>query len=169
MHPSEPDPLHPSPAAAAATSLRAAPWLTVATTSIAPATVAAYRETIFEVAADELCALRIDVANDVLARWHARHRVTCSAFVTACNPGSEALDAATNAARHRALGDELRQRGLSICEGAGRHPSNGWPPEASWLVFGLSFAAACDLGRAWGQNAIVHAGAEAVPRLVLLR
>lgn len=167
MHPSTSDPFR-EPFASTA-SLLPAPWLVLEASSIAPAIVDSYRETLFEVALPEPCALRIGAANDVLVRWHALHRVKCSAFVTACNPGSEAFDGATNAARHRALGEELARRGLVFREGAGRHPSNGWPPEASWLAFGLAFADACELGRAWGQNAIVHAGADAVPRLVLLR
>lgn len=164
MHPH--DPVRP---ASSSPSLLAAPWLTVDASCVPPELVRSYRETLFEVVAPAPCVLRVDVPNDVLARCHAERGVTASAFVTACNPHSIALDAAANTARHHALADELRRLGLSFCEGAGRHPSNDWPPEASWLVFGVTLLAACEIGRAWGQNAIVHTGPDAIPRLVLLR
>ena len=93
----------------------------------------------------------------------------CSAYITALNPFSRALDVAANAERHAALGRELEQRSLASIEGLGQHPSNQWPGEASYLVFGLTLEAAKTLGTRLEQNAIVMAGADAVPQLILLR
>lgn len=163
MHPSQPssspDPVPPLTAR----------WLALGESLVPTTLVASYRETVFEALGAEPCAMHIDVQCVVLARWHERHGVNCSAFVSACNPGSEVFTAAQNAGRHRALGDQLRRAGFRIVEGVGRHPSNGWPPEPSWLVLGITLADACDLGRQCDQNAIVWAGADAIPRLVLLR
>ena len=104
-----------------------------------------------------------------LAAVHKLHRVDCSAYITACNPFSQVLDDKANAERHAALGRELGQRSLASIEGIGQHPSNQWPGEASYLIFGLTLEAAKTLGTRLEQNAIVWAGADAVPQLILLR
>ncbi len=113
--------------------------------------------------------LRVGSASADLLRAHARHGADCSAFLTACNPFSRSLDAQTNAARQAALAQTLTGRGLAFLPGVGRHPSNGWPGEDSFLVFGLALEEAKGLGARLEQNAIVWSGADAVPRLILLR
>jgi Protein of unknown function (DUF3293) len=55
-----------------------------------------------------------------------------------------------------------------VIEWAG-HPSGAWPPELSFFALGISERAARDLGRRFDQDAVVWAGADAVPRLLLLR
>lgn len=137
-------------------------------TRIDPAVVRAYAETCFHVANTPPFVLRIGEANAHLADLCRRWRVTASAFVTACNPHSDSLSEAENGSRHAALRDELVRRGLPFVEGAGRHPDNGWPPEASFLVLGLELDETRELGVRWQQNAVVWAGADAVPSLVLL-
>ena len=67
------------------------------------------------------------------------------------------------------LGRALRQRSLICLEGVGRHPANQWPGEVSYLILGLTLDAAKTLGTRLEQNAIVWSGADAVPRLILLR
>lgn len=55
--------------------------------------------------------------------------------------------------------------------GVGRHPGNGWGcglGEPGLLAYGLDLEAAEVLLRRLGQNAIVWAGNDAVPRLALL-
>lgn len=139
---------------------------------IAPGLVQAYRETHYEVwpadGADGF-ALHVDQPSAALQAAHRRRGVHCSAFVTACNPHSQALDAAANAARQAVLRAELQAQAWPSDPGQGRHPGQGWPPEPSLLVYGLGLDEACALGRRHGQNAIVWAGADALPRLVLLR
>ena len=136
--------------------------------TIDAATIQAFRETEYRVHGDKPFTLRIGEASPVLAAVHKRHRVDSSAYVTAFNPYSEALDDAANAQRHARLGQELRQRSLVAIEGVGRHPSNGWA-ETSYLILGLTLEAAKVLGACHEQNAIVWAGADAVPQLILLR
>lgn len=132
-------------------------------------TVHAFRETEYRAHGDELFTLRVGEICPALAAAHKRHRVDCSAYITACNPFSQILDDEDNAERHAALGRELGQRSLASIDGIGQHPSNQWPGEASYLIFGLTLEAAKTLGTRLEQNAIVWAGADAVPQLILLR
>lgn len=74
-----------------------------------------------------------------------------------------------NAAAHARLGAELAAAGYRVVEGAGEDPDGRWPAEPSYLVLGMDLEAARELGRRYGQNAIVWAGADAVPELLLLR
>ena len=68
--------------------------------------------------------------------------------------------------------DTLQQRLAALAfdcwPGLGRDPGGEWPPEESLFVPGLGLDAACLHGRYYGQNAILHAAADAVPRLVWL-
>jgi len=132
-------------------------------------TVQAYQETDYRVHGDEPFSLTIGKSCPALAAAHKRHRVDCSAYITACNPFSQILDDQVNAERHTGLGLELCQRSLTSIKGIGQHPSNRWPGEASYLIFGLSLEAAKAIGTQLEQNAIVWAGADAVPQLILLR
>ena len=144
---------------------------------ITPELEDAYRSTLYVVDAvpiegeeseDGSVVLKIDTASPALHALHRRHGVDCSCFITACNPFSQRLDEHTNLRRQEALEAELRRRSLTFLPGAGRHPSNGWPPEPSFLVLGLALEASKNLGRHFEQNAIVWVGADAVPRLVNL-
>lgn len=132
-------------------------------------TLQSYQETEYRVQGDEPFTLRVGETCSTLAAAHKRHRVECSAYITACNPFSQILDDEANAERHAALGREISQRSLSRIEGIGQHPSNQWPGEASHLIFGLTLEAAKALGIRLEQNAIVWAGGDAIPQLILLR
>ena len=131
--------------------------------------IQAYRETHYEVHGAEPFTLRVDEPSPELAAAHRKHRTDCSAYITACNPLSEDVGAEVNARRHTELGRELARRSLAYTEGIGQHPSNQWPGEPSYLVFGLTLEAARVLGRSLEQNAILWSDADAVPRLILLR
>jgi len=63
----------------------------------------------------------------------------------------------------------LRHNEVTFLEGIGQHPANDWDGEASFLVFGLSLNDATTLCTQFEQNAFVWSGADAVPRLILLR
>ena len=132
-------------------------------------TVQAYRETEYRAHGDEPLTLRVGETSSALAAAHKRHRVDCSAYITACNPFSQLLDDTANAERHAALGREISQRSLASIEGIGQHPSNPWPGEASYLIFGLTLKAAKALGTRFEKNAIVWVGGDVVPKLILLR
>jgi hypothetical protein len=132
-------------------------------------TLRAYRETHYRVLGDAPMTLRIDQPSAALAALHQALGVDCSAFITAANPFSRHCDDDANARRQQTLARDIAGMGLRAMEAAGEHPSNGWPAEPSFLVPGLSRANARALGEKYQQNALVWCGADAVPRLVLLR
>jgi hypothetical protein len=113
--------------------------------------------------------LRIGKVSPELAEIHRSHRVDCSAFITAFNPFSQPFDEQENERRHELLLKEIKLRSLPIVQGLGSHPDNGWPPEVSLLVPGLSLEASKSLGTRFEQNAIVWSATDTVPQLILLR
>jgi hypothetical protein len=113
--------------------------------------------------------LRVDVVCPDLLLLHARYQVSCSAFITACNPLGIPADAPVNAQRQQELSAELSHRSLPALPGIGQHPTHSWPGEPSFLVLGVTRWAAQGLGRQFEQNAIVWCGPDAVPALILLR
>jgi len=137
--------------------------------SIDSRTIQAYLETHYRVLGDTPLTLTVGTANPDLGALHKSRRIESSAFITACNPFSQACDETVNAQRQAALARDLRQRSLHFIEATGQHPSNQWPGEPSFLVFGLSREAAKMLGARLEQNAILWCGTDAVPELVLLR
>lgn len=136
---------------------------------IDPATLQAYLETEYRVLSQPAFGLRVGRASVALLELHQRARVDCSAFITACNPHSQLLDEAANRSRQADLARELSDRGFAFLPGIGRHPSNGWPGEDSFLVPGMTLEDAKGIGSLFGQNAIIWCGADATARLILLR
>ena len=136
---------------------------------IDPRTIQAYLETEYRAHGEPGFTLRVGQASADLLSAHKRQKADCSAFLTACNPFSQILVDEANAERHAALGREISQRSLGTdrrhrlcgvvrCRGKGSH-----------LCFGLTLEAAKALGTRLEQNAIVWAGGDAVPQLILLR
>ncbi|MCG3775935.1 MAG: hypothetical protein JW395_2783 [Nitrospira sp.] len=136
---------------------------------IDPSTIAAYKETDYNVDASSPFVLRVDEACKELEIHFKKARVDCCAYITAVNPFSKNLDEASNAGRQADLERELKHRCLAFIPGIGQHPSNQWPGEPSFLVLGLSLEAAKTMGRKYEQNALVWAGPDMTPRLILLR
>jgi len=131
--------------------------------------ITAYRETEYRVMADRPFVIRIDEPCAELLALYKASKLACAAFLTAYNPFSQTVSEVENTERQAELAKELRRRSLTFLEGIGEHPSGDWPGEASFLVLGLSLEAAKSLGQRYEQNAIVWCGADAVPKLVLLR
>jgi hypothetical protein len=69
----------------------------------------------------------------------------------------------------RALEAALDALGHPRLAGRAEDPAGIWPGEPSFLVFGVRERDARGLAERFGQNALLHAGADGVPRLVLLR
>ena len=133
------------------------------------ATLAAYRQTEYRVFGTLPAVLRVGVRCPQLALLQAAYHTQCSAFITACNPLGVITAEAVNHKRQEELAAHLAAAGLAAIAGIGEHPANSWPAEASYLVPGLARTAAQQLGRRFEQNAILWAGADAVPELILLR
>ena len=113
---------------------------------IDPATIQAYLETEYRVGGEQPFTLQIGQTSTELLMLHKRHRVDCSAYLTACNPGSQLVEEATNQTRQQALEKELTHRSIPFISGIAQHPFNDWPREQSFLVFGLNLEAAKALG-----------------------
>jgi hypothetical protein len=135
---------------------------------IDPATIQAYRETHYCVEGETPMTLHVDRRNEALAALYEATGVQSSVFVTAWNPFSQNCDDESNARRQEALADELAKLDVIVIEGVGQHPIDAWG-EPSSLVLGVSLEVAKELGVRYEQNAIIWAGDEAVPALVLLR
>lgn len=137
--------------------------------AIDQSTVQAYLETEYHVDVQPPFTLRAGQFSAELLRLQERTRTDSSAYVTACNPFSQVLDGAANAALQTSLARELSSRSLDFLPGVGKHPESSWPGEDSFLVLGLSLETAKALGIRFKQNAILWADADAVPQLILLR
>ena len=104
-----------------------------------------------------------------LALLHEAWRTKYSAFITACNPLGTTVEDAVNIQRQTALAQELTVQGRLAIPGIGQHPTGDWPGEPSYWVPGLTREAAQKLGVQFQQNAIIWAGSDALPELILLR
>lgn len=86
-------------------------------------------------------------------------------YLTACNPRSQALSDADNAARMDVLRERLRHANARWLEGCAGIPGEPWS-ESSLLVAGIDIAGADRLARDFGQDAAL---AVARDRRVALR
>lgn len=132
-------------------------------------TIAAYRAAHYTVLAPEPFVLHIGDVSSRLADLMGREKASCAAFLTAWNPFSVIAMDADNSAAQQALLIDLVALGLTYILGFGSDPSGLWPGEESLLVLDLSNEQARVLGMKFGQNAIIWAGSDACPELVLLR
>lgn len=133
---------------------------------------AAYRLTEYRVPVRDQCelALRVDVPD---ASADRQLREYCGvrrrwAILTPCNPGSRILDEAANAQRLRQCAAALERRGLRHCPARNHDPQGLWPDEPGFLICDPPPHAAEDLGREFGQNAILAGTLGEAPRLVWL-
>lgn len=126
----------------------------------------AYLETRYHAFASPPFSMQVGKRCPALARWQTGLGVVCSAFITACNPGSQLLPEPANARRQARLGQWLEREGWSFVTGLGEHPDNDWPAEASFLVAGMGREEALALAARFDQNAIVWSAGDAVPVLL---
>ncbi|HMI37731.1 MAG TPA: DUF3293 domain-containing protein [Steroidobacteraceae bacterium] len=128
---------------------------------------AAYRRTDYEVQTpDGPMLLRIDEHCPRLQIVHAELGVNESVFLTAWNPHSVPQCAPRNAVAQARLDQRLAALKLTVWPGWGRDPQGKWPAEQSLFIAGLDRDTAAGLAREFEQHALVHAAADAVPRLV---
>ena len=132
-------------------------------------TLSAYSETNFIVYEEQVFILRIAKYCFALSNLYKAHKIETCLFITAHNPYGQELNESVNLKRNIDLATELENKALKYCPAEGRHPKGDWPSELSYLVLGLSFEEACELGKKYEQNAIVWCDSDCVPQLVLLR
>lgn len=132
-------------------------------------TVQAYLATEFRVLYDAPFTLRLNQECTELQALYQQSNVQCAAFLTAWNPYSETHSLADNEDAQRCLLKEVDDLRLQAIAGIGLDPSQKWDGEPSYLVLGMSHSIARDFGNLFKQNAIVWAGSDAIPELILLR
>lgn len=138
-------------------------------TAIDPVLRRKYEETEYRVLRDGgPFVLALGRPSAELARLYRERGAATAAFITAFNPYSQPATAQQNDAANARLREELARLGLDFVEALGSDPAGHWQ-EASFLVLGIGREQAEALGRAYRQNALVFAAADAVPELVLLR
>lgn len=113
--------------------------------------------------------LRIGQHSPELALRYLVSAEESALFITAFNPLGVAVIDAANESAHAELGEILRAAVATVIDGEGADPTGQWPPEKSYLALGVSAEAARELGHHFKQDAVVWAGADATPRLLLLR
>jgi hypothetical protein len=79
--------------------------------------------------------------------------------VTAWNPASTAVDAASNIRADAELAAELVQRSVHAERCTGRHPDGSWHEEG-WAIVGLTREQACELGRHFKRNRLHYESLE---------
>ena len=84
-----------------------------------------------------------------------QHAARCWAFITAWNPGSKKREPTENRKRQDQLEAEIKQAGYFFYRGAGVPDRGDWQPEDSMLIFGLNRDQALEVGKRYGQAAIV--------------
>jgi hypothetical protein len=113
--------------------------------------------------------LRIGVHSKNLDRLYQDTGQSCALFITAFNPlGTQQSDEA-NLTAHERVGNHLRALTKFVIEGEGVDPGRQWPAERSFLAIGIDRDTAVLLGQRAHQDAVVWAGQDAVPELLLLR
>ncbi|MCC2636584.1 MAG: hypothetical protein K0Q68_303 [Moraxellaceae bacterium] len=130
----------------------------------------AYADTVFVFRDHEaIGVIRVGQRPDgVTARLLERSAVSAAVFITAYNPqhGPD-LAPEHNLDRQRSLRLQLQNRGFRYCGGAGLGTDTAWDPEASLLVLGVTESNAIQLGREFGQNAVVWIEANREVRLLV--
>jgi hypothetical protein len=139
-------------------------------TAISPHKIDAYRTTHYRVGdGAEAFTLRIDIPSNQLRRLYESTGYACGVFITAFNHFGQQQSAHENEAAHSRLGECLRALTARVVEGVGTDPNGAWPQERSYLALGVDQSAASELGAKFHQDAVVWAGRDAIPRLLLLR
>jgi hypothetical protein len=114
---------------------------------------------------DGAADLRLDQASEPLCYWLEKTGLRSFAILTAHNPASVLFTAIENAQFQLALRADLQVGEHRVFGGENLADEAGWPPEESCCVFDLPLSAAAELGRKYGQNAILFGGQDAIPRL----
>jgi len=114
----------------------------------------AYKNALYRIFNPDI-SWQIGELSPALDRLLQEHHTQSASFITAYNPQSIILSTAENQKRQSKLLAEIKAQDWQYLEGQGEDPSGNWPAEASFLVFGHSRTAAQELGRQFGQNAVV--------------
>jgi hypothetical protein len=132
------------------------------------ALIAAYKSTQYRIfRGTETLTFHIGQRSMALCELHASLGVSTSAFITAWNPSSVAQALETNNAAHESLVREVANLGLRALPGEGVDPASLWAAEPSLLILGIDRRCAEEIGRHFGQIAIVFTAEDCIPELIV--
>ena len=128
--------------------------------------IQAYESTSFRARTPDLVVIRVREICQPLDGLLDKVGLETWAFITASNPESNQLSDEDNAARNNQLLEDIHAYQPHVYRGEGVPDNPGWSPEASLLILGIDKASALQLGKKYGQNAIV-CGAKGEPAELL--
>ena len=112
--------------------------------------------------------IRVGKSNPQLENLLTRYGVNSWAYITACNPRSTPQTLEENERQHAKLLHATQSLGCQALSGHGVGDDGIWPPEKSLLILGIDRISACELGKHFGQNAIVVGERGGSPELLML-
>jgi hypothetical protein len=128
----------------------------IATRTVHPNLVRAYREAIYSVhEGNDAISLKVGEVSHALAALMHIHKAQTAAILTAYNPYSEIQSSAENERMQAALVAELKASAIVCLDAIGSDPEGEWEPEASTLALGISLVDAERLADQFGQNALI--------------
>ena len=131
--------------------------------------ISAYRATRYRVFTSPDFELAVGQRSNALADLYRTYAVNSAAFLTAWNPEGNLQHETANREAFARLQERVTSLSVKVISGFGEDPDGAWAGEESLLTLGLGREIACEIGAEFRQNAIVWAGADAVPELILLR
>lgn len=124
-----------------------------------------YRQARYVVDDDEVkFTIRLGIENAELHAFLLGRGISTWAFLTAYNPQSTPLSSEENAARQAELLRSLDAQGYAYLRGYGT--GDDWDPEASLFILDISRKTTIELGRQFGQHAILWGETGGEPELV---
>lgn len=128
----------------------------------------AYITTAYQVAIENgSFDLRIGQRSHELLTLYSLHKVQSGCFITAFNPLGVEANETVNLAADQRLHTDLLAKGYGVLRGEGVGDDTVWPPEPSYLALGATAEDARILCSYFSQNAVVYAGKDAIPMLLL--
>ncbi len=112
--------------------------------------------------------LKINKYNSFLQTIYDKYNVNTCAYITAYNPYSKQVDTDENIKNNESLKLLLEKHNYKYIEGFGHHPSNTWEKEYSFLILGIEYNNACEIGHKYNQTAILWCNYECMPNLIIL-
>jgi hypothetical protein len=131
--------------------------------------ITVYQQSNYQVFGEPDFCLNIARTSTELLALYQKHSAGGAVFISACNPRSECISDAINTGRSLDLYEDLKPLKLPIYPAEGQDPSGNWPSERSFLILGMPLSVGAELGRQYGQNAILYCAKDSTVELVLLR
>jgi hypothetical protein len=135
-------------------------------TTLPPDLVQAYTETNYNLAAN-MITVNVGVHNPQLLQLLAKYQPSCAAIITAYNPYSIPHTLEQNINLNLSLAQDIAAYHTILCSGV--HPSNNWPPEASYMILDITQQDATTIATKYQQNAYIWITDSTVPELILLK